>query len=152
YFGATNGVVFADLDVIAVGPVVGEVSSDFDRYWASGSAYPAEWLLPPVEVGQIAELASAAARVEGDPAAVAYMAALRDSPFVHELMAGTLPLEWVATRMVSDDPAKTLARAARETLLSHKLKTIFGTPAARVDLVSPYFVPTVAGVDTFAAW
>jgi len=32
YFGAANGVVFADLDVIAVGPVVGEVSSDFDRY------------------------------------------------------------------------------------------------------------------------
>ena len=152
YFGATNGVVFADLDVIAVGPVVGEVSSDFDRYWASGSAYPAEWLLPPADGAQIAELASAAARVERDPAAVAYMTALQSSPFVHQLAAGTLPLEWVATRMVSDDPAKALARATRETLLSHKLKTVFGTPAARVDLVSPYFVPTAAGVDTFAAW
>lgn len=73
------------------------------------------------------------------------MSALRNSPFVREFAAGTLPLEWVATRMVSDDPAKALARAARETLLSHELKAIFGTPAARVDLVSPYFIPTAAG-------
>jgi len=152
YFGATNGVVFADLDVIAVGPVVGEVSRNFDRYWASGSAYPADRLLPPAGSAQIAEIASAASRVERDPAAVAYMEALRRSPFVRELTAGTLPLEWVATRMVSDDPAKALARAAREALLPYKLKTIFGTPAARVDLVSPYFIPTAAGVDTFAAW
>jgi len=152
YFGVTNGVVFADLDVIAVGPVVGEVSSDFDRYWASGSAYPADRLLPPAGAAQIAEIASAASRVERDPAAVAYMTALRSSSFVRELVAGTLPLEWVATRMISDDPAKALARAARETLLRHKLRTIFGTPAVRVDLVSPYFIPTTAGVETFAAW
>ncbi len=152
YFGATHGVVFADLDVIAVGPVVGEVSNDFDRYWASASAYPADRLLPPAGAAQIAELASAASRVERDPAAVAYMTALRNSPFIRELTAGTLPLEWVATRMVSDDPAKALARARRETLLPHKLKTIFGTPAVRVDLVSPYFIPTATGVDAFAAW
>ena len=37
YFGATDGVVFVDLDVMAVGPVVAEVSKQFDRYWASRS-------------------------------------------------------------------------------------------------------------------
>src|SRR5512143_1317561 len=31
YFGATDGIVFVDLDVMAVGPVVKEVSDDFDR-------------------------------------------------------------------------------------------------------------------------
>ena len=41
YFGAGDGVLFADLDVIAVGPVARQVSSDFDRYWASESACPA---------------------------------------------------------------------------------------------------------------
>jgi putative cardiolipin synthase len=32
YFGATEGFVFVDLDVMAVGPVVKDVSRDFDRY------------------------------------------------------------------------------------------------------------------------
>ena len=47
YFDATEGTAFVDLDVLAVGPVVREVSADFDRYWASGSSYPVDRLLPP---------------------------------------------------------------------------------------------------------
>ncbi len=45
YFAAGHGVAFADLDVIAVGPAVHEVSTAFDLYWSSASAYPAEKLL-----------------------------------------------------------------------------------------------------------
>ena len=41
YFGAGTGVVFADLDVLVVGPSVREVSREFDLYWNSPSAYPA---------------------------------------------------------------------------------------------------------------
>ena len=41
YFGAGAGVGFADLDVIAVGPAVRDVSREFDLYWNSASAYPA---------------------------------------------------------------------------------------------------------------
>lgn len=152
YFGATEGVLFADLDVIAAGPVVSAVSSDFDRYWASESSYPADRLIPPVSAAKIEELTAAASRVEQDPAAVAYLNAIRNSPFVHELTEGTLPLEWAATRMVSDDPAKALGRAVREELLFHQMQAIFGTPGARFDLVSPYFVPTADGVDTFVGW
>src|SRR5690606_40704335 len=47
YFDAAEGLVFVDLDVLAIGPVAKEVSADFDRYWSSGSAYPAARLLPP---------------------------------------------------------------------------------------------------------
>jgi phosphatidylserine/phosphatidylglycerophosphate/cardiolipin synthase-like enzyme len=41
YFGAGSGIIFADLDVIAVGTAVPEVSKEFDLYWSSPSAYPA---------------------------------------------------------------------------------------------------------------
>src|SRR5690606_10850145 len=39
YFSATEGRLFADADALAIGPVVNDVSADFDRYWASRSAY-----------------------------------------------------------------------------------------------------------------
>ncbi len=72
YFGATDEVVFADMDVLAVGPVVGEVSDDFDRYWAAVSSYPAERLLPttaPDPLAALAVVADRAARFADTPAA-----------------------------------------------------------------------------------
>jgi cardiolipin synthase C len=151
YFGATEGVVFVDLDVMAVGPVVTEVSKEFDRYWASGSSYPVERLLPAVNPATIAELTSSALRVERDPAAVAYMNALRNLSFVHEMDQGSLVLDWSATRMISDDPGKGLGLAAPETLLLPKLREIIGESAAEVYMESPYLVPTAAEFDEFVA-
>ena len=151
YFGATEGVVFVDLDVMAVGPVVTEVSKQFDRYWASGSSYPVERLLPAVNPAAIAELTSSALRIERDPAAVAYMNALRNLSFVHQMDQGSLVLDWSATRMISDDPGKGLGLAAPETLLFPKLREIIGESAAEVYMESPYLVPTDAEFEEFAA-
>jgi cardiolipin synthase C len=152
YFGATEGVLFADLDVLAIGPVVSEVSADFDRYWASESAYPADRLLRSVDAAKVAQIAAAAARVERDAAAVAYLKAVRESQFVRQLMDRTLPFEWAVARMISDSPAKALDRARREELLFEKFGAIFGEPATELDLVSPYFVPGSGGVDLFGGW
>ena len=151
YFGATDGLLYVDLDVMAVGPVVSEMSKDFDRYWGSGSSYPVDRLLAPVDPAQIAELASNASLIEGDPAAIAYINALRNSSLVRELVEGRLALEWAATRMISDDPAKGLGLAAPEELFPQQLKEMIGEPTAEVDLVAPYFVPGAAGVDAFVA-
>jgi putative cardiolipin synthase len=151
YFGATDGVLFMDLDVLAVGPVVQEVSDSFDRYWASASSYPVEGLLPSVSPGRIADVAAAALRIERRPAAVAYTSAVRESTFVHDLIQGALEMEWAVTHMVSDDPAKGLGLAASEGLVIHELKRALGDPVTELELVSPYFVPTAAGVAWFEA-
>jgi len=150
YFGATHGVLFADLDVLCVGPVVNKVSSDFDRYWASGSSYPVERVLPAVDRDRLDQLAATASTVEHDPAVSAFVSAIRHSGFVRELLGGSLELEWAYTRMVSDDPAKGLGKAEAEGLVAHQLKEIIGVPSRGVALISPYFVPTAAGVEAFS--
>src|SRR5512138_3047469 len=58
YFGGESEVAFADLDVLAVGAVVPEVSAEFDAYWNSASAYPASSLIPaapPESAAQVRE-------------------------------------------------------------------------------------------------
>ncbi len=152
YFGAAGEVLFADLDVMAVGPVVHDVSRQFDRYWASDSAYPAERILPPASADAASNLVEEAARIEREPAALAYVDAIRSSLFVQDLVNVRLPLHWVATRMVSDDPAKALGRASPDGLVTHDLRTIFGDPATELDIVSPYFVPGSAGTEAFTEW
>src|SRR5262245_57926636 len=51
YFGAGQGVVFEDLDVIAVGTAVQAVSAAFDLYWNSASAYPLAGLAKTAPAG-----------------------------------------------------------------------------------------------------
>jgi cardiolipin synthase C len=149
YFAATDGVVFADLDILAIGPAATDVAHDFDRYWASASAWPVDQLLPAPDPQALDTLDRKAQAVEVDPAATAYMQSLEKATDVRRLMNGTLPLEWAKSRLVSDDPVKARGKAAPDTLILAQLHAILGDPKHELDLVSPYFVPAEAGTRYF---
>lgn len=149
YFGASAGALFVDLDVLSVGPVVQAVSGDFDRYWGSASAYPVARLFAPAPVDGLARLRRAAMEAEGRPAGRHYLQALFATSFVSRLLQGRLELDWARTQMVSDDPDKGLGLAGGDGLLTRQLRRIVGSPERELELVSPYFVPTPAGMDYF---
>ena len=150
YFAATaEGALFVDLDVMAVGPVVHDVSADFDRYWACASAYPLDRIVPRVDSAKLAEVAAAAKRVENDPAALAYINAIRDSPFIRAVVERCLNFEWAVTHMISDDPAKGLGRSPPEELFHHQLRQIVGDPVSDLELVASYLVPGDTGNESF---
>ncbi|MBB6193655.1 MULTISPECIES: phospholipase D family protein [Sphingomonadaceae] len=151
YFGARDEGLFLDLDVLAIGPIVEDVSRDFDRYWSSESAYPAARILLEVPSEELKRLSRQASLVERDPAARAYVEAIRSLPFIDQTLAGTLPLEWAPVRMVSDDPAKGVGKARREALLAAAVHDTIGEPQRDTRLISGYFVPGRAGVDALAA-
>ncbi|RMJ02883.1 putative cardiolipin synthase YwiE [Marinobacter litoralis] len=94
YFGAGSGALFADLDVLAIGPVV-------------------------------------------------------ESEFLKNLLAGDLEFVWSPVSMVSDDPAKVLGENPEKGLMSRQLAEAMGDPKHSITLVSPYFIPTKAGVEMF---
>lgn len=149
YFGARDDGLFADLDVLAVGPAVTDVSRDFDRYWTSASTYTAASILPAVGPDLIKEISDAAVIAARSPAALAYLEAVRSLPFVDEVRAGTLEYEWAPVRMVSDDPVKASGRVGPRGTLISELTDILGLPKREVTLVSGYFVPTQAGEEMF---
>ena len=107
--------------MLAVGLRRGDVARDFDRYWASASAYPVERILPHADAGQLDALERKAKAIEQDPAAEAYIDALRGPHVVQKMLDETLPFEWAKTEMISDDPAKGLNNAPPEALISHQL-------------------------------
>jgi cardiolipin synthase C len=150
YFATGHDVAFVDVDVLAIGSVVSDVSRDFERYWASDSSQPAAGVLPAASTASIASASAATARVAGDPNSVAYVEALARQPFVRELLSGTLRFQWAATTMVSDDPAKALGRATKDGLVWSRLKDLMGAPGGEMYLISPYFVPAGSALDYFA--
>lgn len=147
YFGARDEGLFVDLDVLAFGPIVEDVSRDFDHYWASQSAYPAARILPHVPPDELKKLSRQASLVERDPAARVYVEAIRSLPFIDQTLTGSLPLEWAPVQMVSDDPAKGIGKARREAMLAPALRAAIGNPQRELRVISGYFVPGSAGTD-----
>jgi putative cardiolipin synthase len=151
YFGAADEMLFSDLDVMAIGPAVKAVSNDFDRYWNSASSYPLNLIVAPPDQDGSADVKRSAAALEHTPEARAYQVAMGKSTFVSELVARKLPLEWATARLVSDDPAKALGRAAPDSRLIPQLKELLGAPARELDVVSAYFVPGKSGTEALSA-
>ncbi len=148
YFGSGPTAIYVDLDVLAVGAVVPEVSDDFDRYWAAPSVHPVGPIVgpPPAATNPIRD---GLGRFRGDAQLAEYRGILHRTDFVAALAAGDMDLEWTRAVLVSDDPIKGEGAVPREDLLATRLMAAVGEIRERFDGVSPYFVPGAAGVRAF---
>lgn len=149
YFGATDQVLFADLDVLAFGEVVQAVSDDFDKYWASPLSYPIDQIVTLSKNDNLKDLDLTENLKKNPERTKSYLEVLANTNLVQALINQTLEVEWVKTEMVSDDPAKAEGSINKKHTLTYQLNRAIGSPASQVDLVSPYFVPTQTGVDGF---
>ncbi len=150
YFDTGLQPIFIDLDVLAIGKVVGDVSADFEKYWSSASAYPLELIIAgPVAASVV--LDQALAEVSNSAQYRIYKERLGALAVVNDLEAGTLPLEWTDVRLISDSPLKTLRKAKSDQLLIGKIDRLMDDVRESIDVISPYFVPGKRGVGDFAA-
>jgi len=148
YFQAGDGLGYVDLDVLAIGAVVGEVSRSFDDFWQSGSSYPASLLLEPAKPADLTRLDSLGARARSAPGSERYTRAIRDSELARDLAAGQLPFIWATTHLVVDDPAKGLGKSAKGADLARRLEeTLHHRVGEELLIVSPFFVPRAIGRD-----
>jgi len=147
YFEASGEVAFGDMDVLTVGPVVGDVSSSFDQFWNSPASYPIAALLG--RSGESAQLDALRAKL------TAFIESQRGSPYVlqfgerltEKMAAGQQGFYWGKARLLYDDPSK-ISRAPENTE-GHLLPQFADLNAqTRHDLliVSPYFIPGKTGV------
>jgi len=148
YFGATEHVLKEDIDVIAVGEIVSHVSTDFDIYWASLSAYPIDQLLNVKDDAQYSTGALFPSQLN-NPERNAYIELIKESSIIDALTNGKLSFTWAKVDMISDSPTKTLHANQDEDLLVFKLHQVIGQPSQGVLIISPYFVPTKAAVTHF---
>jgi putative cardiolipin synthase len=150
YFDANQALSFVDLDVMAVGPVVSDIASDFERYWRSESAQSVESVLGRARASSVRDVIAMAEKAINEPAAIAYVNALQSCAFVHDLLAGSVEYRWGTTRLVSDDPAKGLGRQRPRGTLLERLMDTLSAPKHELQLISPYLVPTRAGERALA--
>jgi putative cardiolipin synthase len=138
YFDIGHETFFVDLDVLAAGSIVHATAANFDRYWNSASAYPADMIISAgtavlPSYFEREDLSSDAAWLKQMPPPVASAAG--------RLAAGEASMEWTDVQLVSDTPSKGLGQARNDQLMIHELGSILGPVREQLDLVSAYFIP-----------
>ncbi|MBY4595711.1 phospholipase D-like domain-containing protein [Ottowia caeni] len=146
YFGYSEQSNFIDLDVLAAGPVVRQMSASFDRYWNNNLAYPVASLIRPEELRALREAETSSQ--DPVPSASVPAAPLSSSPLPEDLPPPMdlkeLPLIWAPAELLVDQPAKLIPEEndehTQDTVVDGLLSLI--QQAKRdVLIVSPYFVP-----------
>lgn len=165
YFGVDGKSNFVDLDVMAAGPIVRDMSLSFDQFWNNDLAYPMQSLVSAAELDRLRKGPDDPASKESpspkasapDPAKkgsvmadVAPEAPQRANTKSFEL--GSLRFAWAPAVLLTDKPGKVGPDEdevnAGDTAVDGLLQLV---DAARQDvlIVSPYFVPGPAMVERF---
>jgi putative cardiolipin synthase len=156
YFDASGADSFTDVDILAAGPVVRDISRSFDDYWNSEWAVPVEAFVATTPAPErLAEFQSALeARLNGFRDSD-YAAALRETARLGlQLRSGQLPLTPANAVAVYDKPAKISrenSAASPSSLFTSRVRPLIEAAEREVILISPYFIPSEDGIEILSA-
>ncbi len=148
YFDADPNLAFSDLDVMAIGPSVPDISEEFDEYWNSRHAFPISTLLDtPVNEG-LDKLRQDLDTLPQQKAAAIYINALKNSNLAKALMNTTAHFSFAEAVVVHDSSEKlTKGKDWKDERLISQLAPYIQQATEEFILVSPYFVPGKKGAD-----
>jgi putative cardiolipin synthase len=153
YFGAREDAKFGDLDVVGIGPIVGEVSDMFDTYWNHETAIPVPAFLPALDDPDAA-LNALRDRLEADRRNIIdsrYAVAVQDR-ILEQVEDDTSVFEWAPYQLVFDSPDKGVrGQAAEDDLITMPLRKSLIAAEDEILVISPYFVPRKSGVESLSA-
>ena len=125
YFEAAAGVNFGDMDVLAVGPIVRDVSAAFDVYWNSELAVPVEALGATGEPGLLERARTRlAADIEALPDSV-YGRRLREAELTQRFRDRKVDFFWGPARLLYDLPERYVRTLTIAAPISARNWTIF---------------------------
>ncbi len=149
YFQSGGKAEFIDEELLAIGPVVDDVSDGFDEYWNSQEAIPINAFNAMVPHSSLEDSTR-----QGEK----YLEQHRDSRFLKsvndELAArltdGSLALVPAAAYVVLDYPEKIRKLLPRtNSITSVYLQQMVAVAETELIVISPYFVPQQQGVEFF---
>lgn len=148
YFDVREDSKFADLDLLAGGPVVAGISRSFDGYWNSEWAVPIGAFLGAPPAGAQLQLLLQHMDARADEfRASDYAETLRATDLGRLLRAGGLPLAPARASVLYDDPPNLRNGSDRtESRILSVLRSAIEAAQREVILISPYFIPSERGV------
>ena len=148
YYGAGEDVNFGDLDVLAIGPIVEDVSGMFEQFWNHKTATNlSSFARMPADTAT--ELARIRALLEASRAEIRdskYSNAVRKR-FLEYLDNNESLFTWSPYSLAADSPGK--SEAPQTVTIRKPLQETINGARSELLIISPYFVPRKAGVLAF---
>jgi putative cardiolipin synthase len=142
YFVRSPTSNFLDLDVVAAGPVVPQLSASFDRFWNNRLAYPVKALArrtePPPEGGK--PVLATPSGGAGPP---------RSFRLAEDIARGRLDLAWAPAVVLSDRPSKIASEGdpSRDEGVAENVTALMRSARTELIVISPYYVPGEHGTQ-----
>ena len=147
YFELKDKAVFVDFDVLAVGPVVPEISESFDDFWNHSHAVPIEYVAKPLKN----ETLDSYRATTGEDLRMRYQdiyAGATRSNLFQDILAGRNQLYPASARVIADSPDKLSERVGPEhQMLLNELRQLLLGAERELLVVSPYYVPLENGIQ-----
>lgn len=155
YFEAGVDAHFKDLDVVAAGPIVSDVITQFDAFWESELSINASTYLANIEAEKIQDFQARSQRFLKDPKVKKYLKQLDELTGLKQLLLNEKKVSNsidAAMELLVDSPEKVMGDLADddERQIVVQLKNEFANPKKELNLVSPYFVPGRLGVQAIS--
>ncbi|MGL5147354.1 MAG: phospholipase D family protein, partial [Plesiomonas shigelloides] len=145
YFSNDETLEFGDLDALLAGPVVDDISDQFDGYWNSPIVYTVESINPLAEPRAGLDYFVSLVNTQKQLLAThPYVRRLAKSPFLRHLADNKVNWFFGKAWVLADPPQKRLA--APDECMVTPLLAEFSRVKDELVIISPYFVPTEQGV------
>lgn len=150
YFDAREDVRFGDLDVLAIGPVVPEVSASFDTYWNHRAAVPILALTDvPENAAEALQALDGRVKKSLEEAKTSIYADAVRASIEQYIGADAELFTWAPYNLVSDSPNKSSADTwSEDELITNKIRSIIDT-TDELFVVTPYFVLIDKDIEGF---
>ena len=148
YFQLETTGEFMDFDMLVTGPVVGEVSREFDRYWNHELAIPMEALDKAPDQEAIQQ-AWALLREEMVEAGDTVYADSIHSPLMRQFSEDELDPFMADARVIVDDPNKLLVKVSEgedERIVATEIGKVLRQAKRQIIIFTPYFIPGKDGM------
>lgn len=151
YFSADPELLFLDMDLLAIGDIVNNVSKSFDEYWNSDWAVPVDILYAkPIRTEAMKKIKRMLRKHEQEIEQVDYLKAMQLSRFSKEMRPENLDFVWSSAELIYDRPDKInfhkLTLEQQQINSQSTLQHILSQAEKELLIVSPYFVPGDQGM------
>jgi putative cardiolipin synthase len=148
YFGLHADTNFRDMDLMAVGPVVQDISESFDVYWNS------KWAYPPEAISTVRSTPKDLVRLrkqikkeinKNQELLTVFGAQPRDWGSLLSQLAEQVT--WAKARVLYDQPPT--EKGSQPVQMAQEIGRMAQQAQSDIFIISPYFIPNTGDIDTF---
>lgn len=147
YFQLETTGEFIDFDVLGAGPIVREVSAEFDTYWNHKLAVPMAALFDEEDRTKIDSAHAKINQAMAEAGETIYADAVH-TPLMQQALAGELPPFIAEARLLTDNPDKLLEDvSADQQILVNEMREVAAAAENEIIIFTPYFIPRKKGIE-----